>query len=129
MRVEGRLDESDHLTYDEKHPIVLPRKHALTTLIIRHYHQQNQHAAGANHIISLMARRWWCTGLREAIKYEMQNCITCRRFKAKPAHPLMASPPKDRMGDTQQAFSSTSVDMAGPYEVKVGRSSQSSDQN
>lgn len=44
MRVSSRLDESDYLTYDEKKPILLPSKAALTNLIIRREHERAFHS-------------------------------------------------------------------------------------
>ena len=42
LLVEGRLKHSD-LQYDAKHPMILPEKHPISQLIIRHYHHLNGH--------------------------------------------------------------------------------------
>ena len=42
VRVGGRLNHSN-LQYDAKHPMVLPRKHPVTRLIMHHYHQFKGH--------------------------------------------------------------------------------------
>lgn len=42
MRVSGRLRRSD-LNFDEKHPILLPKGHHLSTLLIRHHHEKFRH--------------------------------------------------------------------------------------
>ena len=40
LRVGGRLKYSD-LQYGAKHPMILPEKHPISELIIRHYHHLN----------------------------------------------------------------------------------------
>ena len=43
LRVDGRLQNVD-LPVDAKHPLILPRRHALTSLIILHEHAEAGHA-------------------------------------------------------------------------------------
>ncbi|KAJ8949760.1 hypothetical protein NQ318_005083 [Aromia moschata] len=43
LRVGGRLHHSN-LTYDKKHPALLPRSSRLTTLLIEYYHRKYLHA-------------------------------------------------------------------------------------
>ena len=42
LRVGGRLDRAD-LSYDAKHPMILPGRHRVTEMIILHYHFANGH--------------------------------------------------------------------------------------
>lgn len=42
IRVDGRLTYAK-LPYSQNHPILLPAKHELTTLIIEHYHKRQLH--------------------------------------------------------------------------------------
>lgn len=51
LRVGGRLKKSK-LTVDEAQPIIMPGKHHVTTLLIRHYHEQ--HVCGP----------WWVASRR-----------------------------------------------------------------
>jgi len=43
IRVGGRLRNAD-VPYDQKHPILLPRHHHITTLIIMDIHEKSFHA-------------------------------------------------------------------------------------
>ena len=45
LRVGGRLQNAA-LAYEVKHPIIIPKKSHLTELLIRHYHNQEQHHQG-----------------------------------------------------------------------------------
>ena len=42
LRFGGGLDRAD-LSYDAKHPMILPGKHRVTEMIILHYHFANDH--------------------------------------------------------------------------------------
>lgn len=42
LRIGGRLKQAD-LSEQEKHPVILPGKHHVSTLLIRHYHEQVEH--------------------------------------------------------------------------------------
>ncbi|UYV67972.1 hypothetical protein LAZ67_5002671 [Cordylochernes scorpioides] len=43
LRVGGRLRHSN-LDYNQKHPLILPKRHHCTDLIIEHYHKQSLHS-------------------------------------------------------------------------------------
>jgi hypothetical protein len=42
LQVGGRLHLSD-LAYEKRHPIILPKKHHVSELLIRHYHHRVYH--------------------------------------------------------------------------------------
>jgi hypothetical protein len=44
LRVGGRLNNAVGINFDQKHPILLPKKHEFTRLIILHEHIKNLHA-------------------------------------------------------------------------------------
>ena len=45
LRIGGSLQKAA-LAYEVKHPIIIPKKSHLTELLIRHYHNQEQHHQG-----------------------------------------------------------------------------------
>ena len=47
LRVGGRLQNAN-ISYDQKHPAILPSKHVVTNLIVMHYHLRNLHAGPQN---------------------------------------------------------------------------------
>ena len=65
LRVGGRLDNAK-VSYDVKHPIILPGKHRLTELLIRGIHEENGHV-GVNQVISLLRQRYWITQVTTAV--------------------------------------------------------------
>ena len=45
IRSNGRLEHAEYLNYDAKYPIILPRGHWITQLIVKHYHEMGNHTA------------------------------------------------------------------------------------
>lgn len=119
IRVGGRLSKGD-LAYDVKHPLLLPRDHRLTTLIIESYHQRFMHP-GLQTLQNLLAQEFWILSSKKAIHAVISSCMKCFR-----AHPRVASPPV--MGNLPafrinqvKPFSSSAVDYAGPFDISLGR--------
>ena len=121
LRCGGRLDNAESLPHDRKHPIVLPRRHAVTRLIVRHYHEQCNHAAGVNHLLALISEKFWIIAAREEIREGERACNTCKRRKAKPATQVMAPLPSARVNTSMRAFTRVSIDYGGPFLTMQGR--------
>jgi len=55
IRSNSRLVNADILPYDARYPVTLPRKHAVTRLIVKFEHEEGLHASGTqilDHICS-----------------------------------------------------------------------------
>ena len=82
IRIGGRLHRSD-LSYDFKHPIVLPRRHALTSLIIMDLHCKIGHSA-SGFVINELTKNLLCC--KQTVKHYIQLlCMNCRNRDAAPA--------------------------------------------
>lgn len=57
LRVGGRLGQSKE-TYETKHPMILPAKHLLSEMIMKHYHENLLHA-GPQLLLSTVRLRFW----------------------------------------------------------------------
>ncbi|XP_068760335.1 uncharacterized protein [Montipora capricornis] len=108
------------LPWETCYPIILPRNHWITTLIIKHAHEQNQHA-GTNQVLAQLSVQYWIISAREAIREWERECMQCRRRKASPAKQIMAPLPELRTRKSLPAFSLISVDFGGPFLTKQGR--------
>lgn len=108
------------LPYDVKHPMLLPRKHHVTDLIIRFYHSQGLHVRGVNATLADIRQRFWIVQGREAIKAWLRHCQECKRRRSIPAQQIMAPLPSARVNFTR-AFHSVAVDFAGPFVTKITR--------
>ena len=67
LRVGGRLEMSN-LPYDAKHPVILPKKHHISRLVIAHIHNQGHHNLGVNFTLAELRQKYWIVNGREEIK-------------------------------------------------------------
>ncbi|XP_065088590.1 uncharacterized protein LOC135710068 [Ochlerotatus camptorhynchus] len=114
MRVGGRLQNSPY-SFDVKHPIILPRDHRVTELLLRELHLQNLHA-GPTLLTATVNQQYWVIGLQAAVRRTVQSCIRCVRMKGHTANQLMGSLPVPRVMATR-AFTHVGVDYAGPFKI------------
>lgn len=120
MRSDSRLGFHEHLSYNVRFPIILPRDCWVTKLIIRHFHEQNGHC-GTNQTLSALSTKYWIISAREEIRKVESECYECKRRKVRTGQQIMAPVPPLRLGRSMQAFSETAVDFAGPFLTKQGR--------
>ena len=59
MRCDSRLQYAEFLPYDVRYPTILPRRNYITKLIVKHYHEVGNHAAGTNQILAALSKRFW----------------------------------------------------------------------
>ncbi|CAI6376225.1 unnamed protein product [Macrosiphum euphorbiae] len=121
LRVGGRLTQSS-LPYDMRHPVLLPKAHLYTTMVVRSIHLLHQHA-GLNVTMSLVRQKYWVVHGRSIIRKVLHDCVKCYRFRQVKTHQLMADLPAFRV-NYAPVFSHCGVDFAGPFSTKpsVGRS-------
>ena len=90
IRMMGRIDAAKNLETDTAQPIILPRKHRVTWLLIDQTHDDLYHKGGVNHILHRMSQRYWIIGAREAIKSVKYNCALCLKLNALTRKQIMA---------------------------------------
>ncbi|XP_078360400.1 uncharacterized protein LOC144644752 [Oculina patagonica] len=120
LRCDGRLRYAEYLPWETRYPIILPRSHCVTKLIVKHAHEQDHHA-GTNQVLAQLSVQYWIISAREAIREWERECMQCRRRKASPAKQIMAPLPELRTRKSLRAFSHISVDFGGPFMTKQGR--------
>lgn len=121
MRCDGRLRFAECLPYDVRFPIILPRGHWVTKLIVKHYHELANHGAGTNFVLSQISGRFWIVAAREEIREWENECNECKKRKNKTATQIMGPLPQVRLRFTFRAFDQTAVDYAGPITTVQGR--------
>ena len=119
--VGGRLGGAT-MPDDIKHPIIMPRNHYVTSLIIRHYYEQLGHA-GIELTMTTVRERYWILQFRHAVKNIVTKCVTCRKMTHRACVQKMADLPEDRIAGDEPPFTRTGVDFFGPFLIKQGRSS------
>ncbi|UYV64961.1 hypothetical protein LAZ67_3002567 [Cordylochernes scorpioides] len=116
LRVGGRLNNT-LLSFDQKHPIILPKAHYITQLVIRHYHERLLHA-GVQLTLSAIREKYWIPSGRCLVKKILFECIKCARFRTKAVQQLMGNLPTSRTNWTRP-FTKTDIDFAGPVIMKT----------
>ena len=114
-RCRGRLGNSN-MTEESKYPILLPRQHHLTQLVIVKAHERVMHN-GIRDTLTEVRSQYWIIGGRSLIKKLLHKCKACRVIQSR--H-LQAPPPPLPSFRVQEnpPFVNTGVDYAGPLFVK-----------
>ena len=97
LRSDSRLKYVKFLPYNARYPIILPRKHWITKLTIKHYHEKGFHVAGTNQTLADLSSKYWIVSGREAIREWENQCMECRRRKRKLASQIMSPLPEIRL--------------------------------
>lgn len=120
LRVYGRIDAASSLPYSMKRPIILPKNHYFTKLVVIYHHCQMKHQ---NHeaVICEIRKKFWTPQIRQVLRKIVASCFTCRKNNAKPVPPIMGSLPIDRLEPYIRPFKYTGLDYFGPINVKIGR--------
>ncbi len=120
LRVGGRLHQSA-LPSDVKHPMILPKDHHVSTLLLRHFHQKTGHS-DRNYTLSRLREIFWIPQACSAVRKILSKCVTCRRISGKPGEQRTANLPQDCLIPDKFPFTSVRIDYVGPFEVKCGQS-------
>ena len=68
LRCYCRLKYAEFLPQDARFPIILPRKNCVRKLIVKHYHEKDNHAGGKNQLLAALSTRFWIISGREEIR-------------------------------------------------------------
>ena len=107
------------MTYDCKHPVLLPHDHWISLLITR-----NAHKFGHNGVATTTAkvrRKYWILRAQDLTKSVKYRCVFCREMKHKVESQFMADLPQLRLAPCTPPFHHTACDYFGPFIVKIGR--------
>ena len=120
LRVGGRLAKAK-LSFEAKHPAILPRDHHLTHLIIQDCNARRVGHQGLNATLNYLLQRYWVISPTTAVKEVINKCLLCKRANAKPETQMMSDLPLARLQVNESPFTHTEVDYFGPIMVKQRR--------
>ncbi len=125
-RGRGRLSEAKGLPTDARTPILMPKKHRATYLLMKFYHdRQACHYGGTNYLLAKFMLRFWTPAPRSLASTVIRDCVPCRRRLARIERPPESTLPDFRLSTNDSSitpFASTGMDCAGPYRVVRARS-------
>jgi hypothetical protein len=118
IRVGGRLVNAN-IFYNKKFPIVIPKRHHITNLIVEREHLRRLHA-GPQATLAAIRESYWLLGGRNTIRRILHNCVLCRRASPITYEEIMGNLPDARV-NLIRPFRDCGVDYAGPISIREGK--------
>ena len=112
MRCNSRKVNSEFLPIETRYPVILPRTSWVAKVIIKQCHEDGHHSTGTKHTLTVLSARYWIISAREVIREVENDCVVCRRRKAKLATQMMAPLPDIRLKMSLRPFTNAAVDYA-----------------
>lgn len=124
IRVGGRLSNAKQVPFDCRHPILVPKDHPLSRVLLHHYHEEVKHQGRVLTHAAIRAAGYHLVSGRSLIRSLLQSCVQCRKLRARPETQMMADLPGDRVAETTP-FSNCGMDVFGPFYVSSGKVTRS----
>ena len=115
LRVGGRINNSE-IGALEKNPLLLPGKHHVSKLIVRHFHAEVQHQGRSFTEGAVRSAGFWITGGKKLVSSIIHKCVPCRKMRGQLEHQKMSDLPQDRL-EVAPPFTNVGVDTFGPWTV------------
>ncbi|XP_062121932.1 uncharacterized protein LOC133835832 [Drosophila sulfurigaster albostrigata] len=118
LLVKGRIDLIG-VEVNLKRPIILPRRHRFTFLLVESCHRRYHHLYDEI-VVNELRQKFLIFGLRALVREVSQTHPAWMR-RARPRPPEMGSLPRERLAHHMAPFTYTGVDYFGPIDIIVGR--------
>ena len=114
LRVGGRADKA-LVSYETRHPVLLPRDHRISRLIVQH---QFGHP-GVAATVAKTRTKYWIVRAHNLAKSVKFRCLVCREIGARLESQVMTDLPQSSLAPFTPPFHHTSCDYFGPYRVRI----------
>ena len=116
LRTRTRLQEAV-VSDSVKYPVLLPKDHHFTQLLITDTHLRLCHA-GVRQVMSSIRGFYWIPHCRRTVSKIVHSCFNCRKFSAG-FYPVPDPPPlPDFRVAKVEAFDNIGIDHCGPFPVR-----------
>ena len=113
VRSRGRIAKSLHFSEDVRSPILLPKAHHVTSLVIQHHHNKCKHMGLGTTVSSIRNAGLWIPRVRQAVKNVLKECFICKKYNNLCfKYPAMTALPGHRVNFVRP-FEHTGVDFTG----------------
>ncbi|KAL0153107.1 hypothetical protein M9458_051601 [Cirrhinus mrigala] len=97
---DGLIRVGGHLTHapvvsEERNPIVLPGRHHMSTLLIRHFDEQVKHQGRLLTEEALRTVGFWLINGKRSIRSVIHKCVVCRKLRGNTETQKMADLPEE----------------------------------
>ncbi|XP_062715999.1 uncharacterized protein LOC134291796 [Aedes albopictus] len=120
LRVRGRTAACPFITQEAINPIILPKAHHVTALVVSYYHNKYHHQ---NHNVTIneLRQKYSIPQLKAMYNKIRRDCQRCKNDCAQPQPPAMGDLPLSRLAAYARPFTYMGVDYFGPYVINLGR--------
>ena len=122
MRVGGRLEHAN-LTYERKHPIILPSDHVVVRSLINDLHKETLHG-GVSLVLNTSRNKFWILNAKRIISQQINKCPRCIRYRQQTKSQAMGNLPVNRFNNVRP-FINVGIDYAGPISLRAARNRNS----
>ena len=105
------------MQYDTRHPVLLPKTHWFTQLVIRDSHQKTLHGGVAETLVNIH-RVFWIPKVRQAIKTCIRRCTICVRYDSRLLRYPGPPPLSDSRVQETKSFQVVGVDFTGAIQLR-----------
>ena len=116
LRCKGRI-ENALLPRQVKFPILLPKKHHLTKLVIWKCHKEVLHGL-VRETLAQVRQRFWIPQGRRVVRSGIRGCVTCLKGDGQPFQGCEPPPLPESRVTEGDPFQYCGVDFAGPVLVR-----------
>ncbi|XP_062712864.1 uncharacterized protein LOC134289986 [Aedes albopictus] len=121
IRMQGRTEACALAPYDARSPVILPKNHRVTELLVDWYHKRLGHH-NSETVVNEIRQRYDISALRTMVRQVTKQCQWCTVYKEHPVVPKMAPLPEARVTPFVRSFSLVGIDYFGPFLIKISRS-------
>lgn len=115
LRVGGRL-KNCNITYSQRHPILLPKSHHVSNILISDCHLHNYHS-GIQTTLNILRQKYWILDGRNQVRKIIRKCILCWKVNPPNVNYIMGNLPSVRV-NSARPFCNVGVDYCGPFYIK-----------
>ncbi|XP_055621992.1 uncharacterized protein LOC129765605 [Toxorhynchites rutilus septentrionalis] len=121
IRSDSRISEALCVPYEVRKPVILPKDHYVTRLLVNYYHRKFGHN-NKETIVNELRQNFYICKMRVVVRKVAKECMWCRVYKSTPKIPRMAPLPAARLTPYVRPFTFVGLDYCGPFLIRLGRS-------